>query len=653
MEVLQLGANVLNLIDLGIAIPTLPVSTMGPARFNDNGGHGLAMRVEGEDFALGAGLGIEAHRNTGAGVAVPVLSDDGFAISALARIAANGNGGAGVQSVVQADFLALSAIFDVQSMNNGGDGVIMNVTGDVALGLMGSTDPLRSLAGALNTEMGLNPPLTIPGVPFGPLVASGNAGAGIFADIIGDSLAAGVILDARANNNDQWGVLAEVTADNGEAFAMIGSSDELFQLLPPLLGEALFGDAEAIPAVGYTPMGSMQASGNGMDGLAAAIHGNDGAFLLAGGMEADGNTGSGAMFDVHSANGEVFAGLRHLATRENSDVGIGLFGLGEQTTWAVLDSEASDNENTGLLIDATSTDDLYVILAGLDTHDNQWRGIDVQAAADEDFALAATAIRSTGNYRHGLLVDAEAGGEAFAWVGDLAIEDLRTQFGDFDLFGASETLYNIMSTGPSVFSNNGHDPEDLDVSQGGLRLNIEAQDDVNVVVNGNEANDNRGNGFSLHLESATAGAYAAVDNNTANNNGLNGIRVDTTAATEAGVLLRNNTADENEGAGARVTLDGDTQVLVGERNRFRYNVGYGLYVGAAAGASTYALNFGSVLGTIGNNSIFGNGIDARANPQVARQLMAQGNWWGTATPLPGQFEGQVDYTAPLTEDPNP
>ena len=33
-------------------------------------------------------------------------------------------------------------------------------------------------------------------------------------------------------------------------------------------------------------------------------------------------------------------------------------------------------------------------------------------------------------------------------------------------------------------------------------------------------------------------------------------------------------------------------------------------------------------------------------------LNAQNNWWGTPTPVAGQFNGDVDFSSPLSSDPN-
>lgn len=662
MEVGQLLVNVLGLLSPGMGLPELPIPAMGPVEFNDNDIGGLLMNVEGDYLALGLGLGIDANDNGPAGgVDFRVGSPNGTAISLLGRVNANGNTGNGILNNVTADGVALAALLDIHASYNDLNGLYMNVSGDQAIGLVAATDPLRSLADVLNDQLALDPPLVIPGQPFGPVVASDNGLNGIQANIVGEYFAAGAFLDVQANNNHLFGIAANIQSPEGDAFGVFGSTDVLFELVPPILGSIINDDPASIPVPAYVPMGDMSVSGNEGGGIWAEIHGRYGANLVAGGINASDNLdiagppGNGLAFNMSSADGVVFAGLYGLTADNNAGAGIVLNALGElDAIIALLNSQANGNAGQGIQMNVNSSaEDAVLILAGVDAIGNGIQGMTIGVNAARDLGVAITAVNASDNLRQGLLLNATAGDDGYVWIGDLAIDDLRNEFGTFDILGSSNALYSIMQTGPSVFNNNGFDVDDPG-ARAGVRLNLTAQEEAYAAVIGSTANGNSGNGFHIVMQSINGDASLLLEDNVASGNGVHGFRTTLTASDAASVSFIGNTADDNDNVGAFVELGGDVQNLYGVGNRFRYN-NVGLRVAMAPGASTYALDFGGgAFVSPGLNSIFGNiNRDVRNNEGAAPLLMAENNWWGTVTPAGAQFAGSVDYTPWLLVDPNP
>jgi hypothetical protein len=89
-----------------------------------------------------------------------------------------------------------------------------------------------------------------------------------------------------------------------------------------------------------------------------------------------------------------------------------------------------------------------------------------------------------------------------------------------------------------------------------------------------------------------------------------------------------------------------------ERNTIINNGGQGIRLGVVGANTLIADLGGGSLGSAGNNSIYGNAGFDIDNLNAGLTIMAENNWWGTATPLAGQFNGNVDYTPWLASDPN-
>lgn len=538
MELLQLGANAVGLIDPGLVMPVIPASPLGPCVFDGNGGDGINMGVVGYDFSLGS-------------------------------------------------------LLDGRANNNAVDGVDLGVhSAGVAIALMGSTDPLRSLVEVLNTEAELDVPLVIPGDPWGPFEASGNGANGVIARVIGDNLAIGVLLDIRADSNQDNGGIAHIWSQSGTAIGLAGSSDTLFEVVPPILGELLGGAPDDIAVPDYAPMGPMTASGNGNGGFAMQVHGSD-AFALVGGVQADNNLlGSGVELVVTATNSDAFTALYDVTANNNAEQGVvvAMASLNDIATLSMIDVTTEGNAAEGIRIDATADNDAYVLLTGVEANGNGAQGIRVTASSSNDIGMAFSAVNATGNTQQGLLVDAEAYEDVFAWIGDTSLDAFRDEFGSYEFLGASNSLYYLMTGGPSSFSGNG---------KNGAELNLLTDiGDIGISTIGNTFNDNYWEGLKVDMG----------------------------------------------GAGSSYSLYGEGNVIAGNN--------HGLYFDSGPLPLIAAFDFcGGILGSPGQNSIYDN-INADVANNTPGLISAQHNYWGGVAPITGGL-GPVDVTNPLTTDPNP
>lgn len=457
MELLQLGATALGLLAPGLELPSIPASPLGPCVFNGNGGDGLEMDVGGGALALGAFLGVSTQGNTDDGTDLYVVSDS-IAAGLLARVEALGNSDDGIDMLVGGGDLGLGVLLDGRANNNADDGVDLEVHSQrAAIALMASTDPLRSLADILNAEADLAPPLVVHGDRWGAFEASGNGDYGVYADVWGGNLATGVFLDIRANNNRSTGFSADIWSEYGTALGLAGSSDTLFEIVPPILGDILAGDPEAIPVPAYTPMGPMTAYGNGNSGFELMVDGEDAIGMAGGVLASSTDFGAGLYLGVTATDGDAFAALYDITANNNAGQGVDIEveSALDQATLSLINVTAEGNAEEGIRIETSADDDAYVLLTGVEANGNGTQGIRLTASSGDDIGMAFSAITFTGNAQQGVLLDLNAGNLTLGWAGETAIDEFRAQFGSYDILGASDSLYYLMPSGPAVFSGNG------------------------------------------------------------------------------------------------------------------------------------------------------------------------------------------------------
>jgi len=89
-----------------------------------------------------------------------------------------------------------------------------------------------------------------------------------------------------------------------------------------------------------------------------------------------------------------------------------------------------------------------------------------------------------------------------------------------------------------------------------------------------------------------------------------------------------------------------------ESNRIYNNIN-GFMVGNVGSTQPVLIDLGGgALGSRGQNSIYSNTNKDVNNLRAGLAVKAENNWWGTAAPVAGQFNGNVDYTLWLTSNPN-
>jgi len=638
MEVAQLGLNAIGLLDEDLNLPALPALTSGPVEFNSNGGEGLVLEVDSGLLAVGAVLGAEANNNGNNGLEMTVDAAEGLAaIGLMARFSATNNADDGVDMLVEGGSIAAGVLLDGQANNNGDDGVDMGVYSDgIALGLIASTDPLRSVAGLLSDALDLDRSFEIPGEPWGAFEASGNAGDGIYADIHGDETAIGIYLDIHANNNGLSGLFSHIYSENGSAIGVAGSSDTLFDVLPVLLS----GDPDAAP-LDYTPMGPMIASGNGSGGIALFVEGQN-AIGLIGGTVTDDNqvgefSGAGTLLSV-SAEYDVAVGIVYDAVaRNNAEDGVSVIveqhGEGDAVA-ALVNVQANENGQDGILAQVQSEDAAFVLMAGIDAHDNEGHGIGAEAIAAGDVGMAFTAVDSSGNGMAGLMalavsgvdsnmvvgVGARAGGllaevntnQANIYVGETALDDLRDEFGNSLPFG--DSLYALMPTGTCTFSEN-----EVGAMLGAVAM---GHGDATVVVSGSEFSANEMLGlYTMAMAEEGDAAIVAMDNEFVDNGGDGMSARARTQIGDAAVIAVENEFANNQDAGlnayARVSL-GESIVLADGNSATGNEVGITALAGNQFGVAAVVLEENQVTG---NNS---DGVRVRAESDDGDAVVVAG-----------------------------
>lgn len=227
----------------------------------------------------------------------------------------------------------------------------------------------------------------------------------------------------------------------------------------------------------------------------------------------------------------------------------------------------------------------------------------------------------------------------------------------------------------------------------GMSLDLVDVGEMDLVLVGNETSGNGGDGIGVDATLTTSGGRLVVDSLLASANQMNGVRLDINAFGGAVAASLHDVVAESNGrsgvsgflwgidglalsvAGSRLSRNRDSGMLMecytagtftseflsnelagnafhglaltfdsgllstvtGRGNRFVDNgaVGLGLVCSAPLGD----FDFGTPSSP-GMNWLFGNGVFQMAAFGLTDPLSAQGNWWGSPSPVPG-----VDYVA--------
>lgn len=600
------------------------------------------MRTQGDIAAINAIVGMETLNNHDFGTASLSSSPD-IAINAVARLVSTDNTGAGLlMDALALDTAAIGLVADVNASDNGDSGITASVNSPNGFAAFASlsTDALRPAAALLGEEF-LGAPVTVPGLPFGPVTTSGNVGDGFNVTVTGGNGPYGIgalalFLDTRSDNNDT-GFDVTVASSDASAIAAFVSSDLAYGLVSDLIGEPL-------PDAG---LGDLTADFNWNNGLDLAVTGYDSAIALLAGVNANNNFGGGINASLTSTDGNTgLLGGGAMAFLVDVDASFNVTGDGialdlETTdqgdiTAGLVDIHADMNGLRGIELTANSLHGSAIaLLSDVNVQQNGAAGIFADLTAAEDAALAVTDSDSVGNTGRGLNAQLNAGDDAYFFAGDFAAEDLD------DVFNFSEDLgplVDLIPTGAVDFSGNGN---------GGLFVDaLSTGGDVILGLNGASANHNANMGFNLNLTAANGGVLGDVLWTTATNNGGHGLTLDLagTGGNSEAMLTRVTTAD-NGGNGINI-LDNYTGNLFvgGERLTSINNDANGVRI-ISDGVGLLELDFGGGGASGGFSSFFGNGNrDFRYNNGTAITVDAQNNWWGVAPPAAAQFAGDIDWT---------
>ncbi|HBA84261.1 MAG TPA: hypothetical protein DCZ95_09235 [Verrucomicrobia bacterium] len=638
METLQWVSELVNLF--GLDIPALEASA-GQMTIDNNledqfhNGYGVRLLVQGEYMALAGMLGVEANNNQGLGVEIRAQSDDGFALAA-ARANVRTNDGVGLAVTANGTERAIGAILNSQATGNYEDGMAISALSSegMAGALVASTASLQFLGGLLGESI-LDVPVTAAaGEPFGPVVASGNLGHGIIMNVQGFETSFGVLLDAHANDNLGHGMDVSVTSIDEQATAAILSSDLLFSLLP------------LDPVAGHDPLGGIVANGNAYHGIRLRVNGLEGATAILAGLETSDNINDGVNAQVESLGDEVSTILAAAQAHDNGGQGFSLKSSGlDESMVFLVEVAAGGNGRQGVSISATSAqDNAYAVLSGVYAASNQATGINVDLGAAGDAVLCMTAAGSVENEGRGMDASLRAGDNALLLGGTDALSDFLDRY---ELPFAAEFLIPFVSFGPVTFNAN---------QTAGLRANLHSGSGTTGFFLENAAANNNGNaGLNIDLASDNGAVNSHIGFAAANGNDGRGIDLSVNAGSTnvSEVALYHVAVRTNGNDGLRlVAASSGGLEITGERIVSVDNDDAGVLVNAGASGGLSIDFGGGLLGSEGQNSIFGNGNRDFRNTGFGT-VMAENNWWGIAPPSALQFSGAVDYNPWLTSDPNP
>ena len=568
--------------------------TVGELTANDNGNDGL--KVQAFSASAAAPVTVSIHDSE--------LDDNGYC---GAEVFSGTGGNASTNQVT---------LTNVSAQRNGEDGVYAD---SYTLGV-------GSPVGISLTDVDANDQVSDHGVEIfatgngsgdADVVLNGvnaisNGGGGVYADVrtIGSGGNAGLeFLDVAANDNGGDGFDVNAQASNGSAFAFFsggiqangngGSGIRVQSVQGHLAGGMTRAYFEEIEANGNGGTGIQvdRVEDTGLGGLTIA---------LLSGVDANANGGDGISFsNVRSAAGQaLFQGLNVVAS---SNGGYGVRAL-------QVEANGQDDEASLQLHDVTADDN----------------GVDGLYAAVVSYHGPAEAefigVRSDGNSSNGIY-----------------LAHVRA-YGDDD--GASAIFADVESSANSnrgIYAYvSGHD------GPGSAQF-------INVVANGNRAD-----GIYLdYVEAYSAGAdaEATFTDVEASGNGGDGIAAWSDAYGLDGDALMSflrTTTHNNRGCGiyTEVYSDYGDAYLSGERVVSYSNRQDGVQIYTYAWSEVFA-DFGNgALGSAGLCSIYSNTVFNMSNTG-SDPVSAQSNWWGSATPAPGKFSGNIDRANPLAIDPNP
>ena len=584
------------LAGFGLTLPeelAMLLDPQGPVTAALNGHDGVQALLNAQSgIAAGALFDIAANNNLANGIDAQIISTNGAAIG-LAGSSENLGDILQLASQVAGLFdLDLSITFagagHMQANNNGGSGFSLLTVGEAAAinavaGLETANNGIfGTFVNTLSDNLGI--------AALARVNTSGNGTDGLFLNVYGlDDAAVGVIADVDASDNTGNGITSIVTSPDGSAFLLTLSTD-LFRPVASLLGEMFFDGPITLPGESF---GQVVASGNGGDGVFAAVNGDGFAAAAFLDTSADGNGGNGFNINVVATNGPSIAAL------VSSDDVLNL--LNDMAILPPITFEplgrvtALNNGANGVLLNQSGTEGVYALLAGVEADNNtSGDGIHANLVSDNGDAYA-------------ILVDSDA-----AFNADDGIDLTLNAYG----YAISALVF------PDVYFNG---DQGIHIAQTSLAA------DSFALLSGADAWDNGGVGLWYNLSAAAGDAALAVTATESEGNGGRGGNFILNAGDEAALLVGTNALPLFDGAYAGF-LGADVLETFGDfmpqgSSEFMDNGAGGLHAeltstggnvwfdvaGADAGGNTNA-GFNIVLNAL-NGNILGrfNDVDVVAN----------------------------------------
>ncbi|MDP2206539.1 MAG: right-handed parallel beta-helix repeat-containing protein [Alphaproteobacteria bacterium] len=584
-------------------------------RANTGGsGRGAYVNVTGAGSSLGALVARDSvfGNNAQQGLSVVAQSSGSIGDIDIIRNESAGNTGVGLQVTAQTlGQLAEVRLQDITATGNASAGVhVLAQSG----GILGGTLDMQNVTSTGNTGgSGRGIYVLVSGagtavqdMSIAESVTSGNAQQGTYIVVQSGATAQDITLSANtSNNNDHTGTYLLV-----QSAATVGTVD--------ISGLTASGNNTTANGRGLNVTATGAGSTIGDVDVRGSVFENNqsyGAYVVAG--------TSGIIGDVT---------LSDILTRQNTSTGTYVVaqGNGQIGNVSATNITAQNNTHAGFYLLSQSGGSLGLAsfnnLVSENNTTSNGRGLFVNAtgAGSSLAGVTVTDSQFSGNTVDGLFIQATSAGT----------------LGDVALTGVSSTgntlrgIYILSGTGSSI----------ADISA----------DDVQTSNNGQQ-------GFYLRAQGGTLGA-TGIRNLLAQDNGSQGLRIETSGA--AGRLLSVEVSDAvSSGNGATGIYLYSTDSSAIEAASFvrvtsTGNLFHGIYIDDDTTGNFVADLGGGVLGSIGQNRIFGNtGRDLRVDLD-GLQLKAENNWWGTSAGLlAAQLQldaGSTVDTAPfLAADPNP
>ena len=224
------------------------------------------------------------------------------------------------------------------------------------------------------------------------------------------------------------------------------------------------------------------------------------------------------------------------------------------------------------------------------------------------------------------------------------------------------TFYNAPSTAVNVINYSTKnqtlvtDGNNFDSLLGGSTClaawNYSANSNFNWVARDNTCFSSGGPNYFIyfHTHNTNTGTLTASGNNSTCPTMAYGIHLEPNIASVINATVYNNTLKNITNAG--INVSGAAKVNLKAYNNIITGNKYGIRITTAADATDIIDLGGGSLGSIGNNSIYGNITYDIYNQKAGLTVKAENNWWGLTLPLASKFSGSVDYDPWLTANPN-